>query len=117
MSAPPIVYDAVKLAAAMRQHFPDMPEHVVTQVVNTGGEIAMLLANARNARLAAHGAEWQSVDCFGELLALFFNLTSMAHGGPEAQKTMSTISFAVRSVYGRGAPPVEAETEANPKLN
>lgn len=117
MSTPaptPIIYDVVKLTAALRQHFPDMPDHVLTEVVKVGAEVAQLLANARGARLAARGAEWMSMDCFAEAVALFFNLTSMANGGDEARKTMTMISCAVRSVYGRNTPP--AETEA-PKLN
>lgn len=101
-----LMFDAAKIASALRVRFPLMEEKILQEVVATASTIVDHLWHGREARIAAHGENWRSFDAFAEAVAFAFNLESMNQTG-SAGIVLTDISGAVHSVYceGQDKPP------------
>lgn len=96
-----LMFDAAKIASALRIRFPLMEEKILQEVVATASAIVDHLWHGREARIAAHGESWRTLDSFAEAVAFAFNLESMNRNG-SASTTLTWISEAVHSVYCEG---------------
>lgn len=97
-----LTFDPVKIRAAIKARCPQLDDVAIQAIMQVATEIVALLVQGREARIAARGESWRSLDAFAEAVAALFTVESMSQSDDDAHGThalLEQIDQAVHSVY------------------
>jgi hypothetical protein len=94
-----LTFDGPRIAAELRVRFPLMNAALLQETVRVAGQVCDMLAQAREARIAARGEDWRANDSMAEAIAFIFNMESMSQADAHSHELLEIIDSAVHSTY------------------